>query len=466
MRACSVFLIRNFGNLMTQQQKQYDIVIIGGGISGAAQAYALAQYTDVKRVALIEKEPEAGSVNTHATNNSQTLHEGDIETNYTIEKARAVQHKAWFTRSYLERKRDASLYEKGPKMVLGVGAHEVQFLEERFSAFKEDFPTLEKIGAAALAIREPHIMAGRSVEEEIIALYNPDGITVNYGKLATTLLNDARAQFARDPSRTLDVFLGSSVQDIMKSDGGYVVAANTVTLGARFLSVAAGAHSMYFAKRMGIDAAKHLSLMLVAGNFYYTPKLLTSKVYTVQNPKLPFSAVHGDPDILHDDLTRYGPTTRLVMTLERHRLGTVLDFFTTIRPFVKTLLANLRIVLDPDLLLYVIRHNVLFPMPIVGRWLFAREIKKIIPLLDTRTVTLARGQGGVRPQIIDTASPTPLNFGDAKLRAPNALFNITPSPGATTGMYNGLVDVEGMAKALGARFFASQVESDFGRALR
>ena len=32
------------------------------------------------------------------------------------------------------------------------------------------------------------------------------------------------------------------------------------------------------------------------------------KVYMVQNDKLPFAALHGDPDILKNGKTRFGPT--------------------------------------------------------------------------------------------------------------------------------------------------------------
>ncbi|MCR8696735.1 malate:quinone oxidoreductase, partial [Campylobacter sp. RM19073] len=37
------------------KEKHYEVVIIGGGISGGALLYELARYTDVKSIALIEK---------------------------------------------------------------------------------------------------------------------------------------------------------------------------------------------------------------------------------------------------------------------------------------------------------------------------------------------------------------------------------------------------------------------------
>ena len=35
--------------------KNYDVIIIGGGVSGTALLYTLNKFTDIKSVALIEK---------------------------------------------------------------------------------------------------------------------------------------------------------------------------------------------------------------------------------------------------------------------------------------------------------------------------------------------------------------------------------------------------------------------------
>ena len=76
----------------------YDLMIVGAGVSGAAQFFTAGKYTNIGKVALIEKESSAGMVNSSSENNSQTLHEGDIETNYSLEKAKIVQYKSFFTR--------------------------------------------------------------------------------------------------------------------------------------------------------------------------------------------------------------------------------------------------------------------------------------------------------------------------------------------------------------------------------
>lgn len=452
-----------------EETKHYDLVIIGAGVSGAAQAYAAAKYTNISSVAVIEKESKAGMINSAAWNNSQTLHEGDIETNYNLEKATAVQHKSSFTRAYLEKNksdRHGKLYVKSPKMVLGVGADEVAFLDERHKTFSELFPGLKKLGREELVVREPKLLEGRATSEEILGLYNEDGLTIDYGQLAETLLDDAQNIFALDRDKHFDIRFNTKVNTIKKIDEGFVITVSGQKITAKYLSVCAGAHSMYFAKKLGLKDVATTSLLLVAGNFYYTPKFLNAKVYTVQNPKLPFSAVHGDPDILNlDTKTRYGPTTRVVVQLERHRWNTFFEYLSTISPLLGSLLAYTRIMFDPEFFFYAFKHNVLFLIPGLGNYLFVREARKIIPTMKLSDIVRAKGQGGVRPQIVKTTEKQPLNLGEAKLNAHRIRFNVTPSPGATTCVFNGLSDIRAIANELGFEFYDQAVAADFGKSV-
>ena len=57
---------------------KYDVIIVGGGVSGTALLYTMSKYTDVKSICLIEKYKDFGLVNSASTMNSQTLHFGDI----------------------------------------------------------------------------------------------------------------------------------------------------------------------------------------------------------------------------------------------------------------------------------------------------------------------------------------------------------------------------------------------------
>jgi malate dehydrogenase (quinone) len=65
---------------------EYEVLIIGGGISGGTLLYNLALHSDVQSMCLIEKYDRLDPLNSNAHSNSQTLHCGDIETNTIARK--------------------------------------------------------------------------------------------------------------------------------------------------------------------------------------------------------------------------------------------------------------------------------------------------------------------------------------------------------------------------------------------
>ena len=127
----------------------YDVLIVGGGVVGTALLYTLSKYTDIKNIGLIEKYSDFGLVNSASYNNSQTLHFGDIETNYSIDKAKSVKRMADMVMKYLESEKLAGtrlkLFSKYSKMVLAVGRNQVEDLRKRYPAFSELFPHLRMI---------------------------------------------------------------------------------------------------------------------------------------------------------------------------------------------------------------------------------------------------------------------------------------------------------------------------------
>jgi malate dehydrogenase (quinone) len=131
------------------QETQYDLLIIGAGVSGSALMYLAAQYSDIQRICVIEKYAAPARVNSLSSNNSQTLHCGDIETNYTLEKALKVQRAAGMLRNYATAQPDAHhIIFKYPKMVLGVGAEECKKLRDRFRGFWSPLPESKITGEA------------------------------------------------------------------------------------------------------------------------------------------------------------------------------------------------------------------------------------------------------------------------------------------------------------------------------
>lgn len=430
--------------------KEYDVIIIGAGVMGAACAYMLTNYTSAKNVLVLEKETKAGAINSLVTNNSQTLHEGDIETNYSLKKAQEVQAQARYTRAYVKKKNNPKLSLKGPKMILGVGEQEVATLEKRYDDFKKTFPTLKKFYNKELAQKEPKIVEGRKPQTPLLALYNEDGLTINYGLLAQELIQDSTAK----------THYQERVKKIKQTTTGYLVTTNKQTYKTKSLITAAGAHSLLYAKRLGYGL--EYSLLLVAGNFYYTPKYLTAKTYTLQDPDLPFAAVHGDPDITNNDKNRYGPTTNIVFKLERRKPSTFFEFLQSVGLGYKLLRAYAKILLNKKFFLYAFEHNILYQIPYFGNRRFVRGARKIIPTLQYDELTFAKGQGGVRPQLVDlNKKGWPLNMGSACIEGEKALFIVTPSPGASISIASAITYTKKIVADIGETFNQEKLDKDY-----
>jgi len=419
----------------------YDLVIVGGGISGASLLYTTAKFTDIDSIALIEKESELASINSHHTNNSQTLHFGDIETNYTLEKARDVKEGAELLAGYLEgHDSDREMHAKRSKMVLGVGEEEVAELEKRYDeeGFGDLFPKLRPIERDEIANIEPKVVDGRDPDTELLALQTPDGYVVDYGETTRSFVSEA----AEEPD--VDVYTGTAVTDITPTVGGYTLETTDGRFDCDATVVAAGCHSLQMAKELGYGEEK--VLLPVAGSFFLADDLLNGKVYTLQMKKLPFAAVHGDADVHDASITRFGPTAKLVPTLERGRLSTTKDFLDVFGLNVAAFHSYANILSDRVLLPYVLR-NLLYDLPEVGRRQFLPHVQKVVPSVDLDDIERASGYGGVRPQIVDTNEKS-LDMGEAKIIGDDIIFNITPSPGASTCLKNAMRDTRTLLEFL------------------
>ena len=414
----------------------YEVVIIGGGVCGTALLYTLSNYTNVKSIALIEKEADIALVNSFTNSNSQTLHFGDIETNYTLNKAQKVNEGASLVKNYLLTKdRQQQIYTKYHKMVLGVGREQVDKLKDRYQKFKQLFPDLKLLNRTEIAEKEPKVLVRRDPDEEIIALFTDEGYTVDFNRLAKSFVDNSSTD------SNIDLLLNTKVKKIVAGEL-YQIETDNKTVRAKVVLVAAGAHSLLFAKSLGYGL--NYALLSVAGSFYFAPKLLNGKVYTVQRQKLPFAAIHGDPEVHDRTIARFGPTAKVLPMLERHKYGSIIEYFQTAGLSLKAIASFLKILSDPIIFKYI-ALNFCYDFPIIGKRLFIKEVKKIIPAIALKDLTYAKGYGGVRPQIVNLDTQA-LEMGEAKIIGDKIIFNITPSPGASTCLQNALEDT---ARAIG-----------------
>lgn len=440
---------------------QYDLLIIGAGISGTALLYMAARYTDIDNIGIIEKYAAPSRVNSLSSNNSQTLHCGDIETNYSLDKALKVQKAARMLANYCLAQPDRDhLIFKYPKMVLGVGEKECQALRQRFEALSPHYPALRLLEKKDIAQIEPAVTTGRDGhlrDEPLVALGSTDEYTaVDFGAASRSFLRRARAV----PGKQVDVHYNENVGRIVVEDDGFRVETDTTCYQTRSLVVCAGGHSLKLAQDLGYGL--EYSCLPVAGSYYFTPQILNGKVYTVQNDKLPFAAIHGDPDVMVPGKTRFGPTALILPILERYNYRTMPDFFRVFRFDRQVARVLWELFSVPDIRNYMLK-NILFEIPVIRKLLFLRDARKIVPSMRYRDLSFARKFGGIRPQLIDKPNAR-LLMGEAKIDTGNgAIFNMTPSPGGTSCLDNAEKDIRTLARYLGATIDEAGLERDLYR---
>lgn len=438
---------------MTTTITKTDVAIIGGGISGTALLYLLARYTDLQNLCLLEKYDKIASLNSNATHNSQTLHCGDIETNYTLEKAIEVQASANMVVRYVSQlPANENILFKFPKMVLGVGEQECESLRQRYEIFKEQFPNIRLFEGEDIARIEPSVMHER--KEPVVGMGVENEYTaVNFNALANSFVEQAQSVTGKQ----IDIKLGTQVKTIKQVNDGFQLQTNQGMIEARFVVVSAGGHSLLFAQQMGYGM--NYSCLPMAGSFYYTPNVLNGKVYTIQNDKLPFAAIHGDPDVLVEGKTRFGPTALILPMLERYNLKTVPEFFKVLHLDRKVLKVFWDLFKVSDIRNYIFK-NMLFEVPLIRRHLFLKDARKIVPTMKLADLTFAKKVGGIRPVMIDKEKCV-LHLGEAKINpGTGIIFNMTPSPGATSCLGNAMQDVEAIAAYLGCQYDGEKLQQD------
>lgn len=437
------------------KQKQYEVAIVGGGIVGSALLYTLSNYTNVKSIALIEKHSSPASLNSNSTSNSQTLHFGDVETNYTKEKAGQTSSAARLILGYSSR---FGLFKKGAisrcqKLLLAVGENEISYAENWYESFaKHMFKGLREISSKELSKLEPNVVRGRPYEEKISAYLSDTGYMADFGTISHSFINNAMH------SKKAEIKLNMEINSISEEGDGYKLSDGETEIHCRFVVFAAGPYSLYFAKSLGI--AENLSIIATGGGFFISKKVLNGKVYRVQKGKIPFAAVHGDPDINNGAVTRFGPVIYLPLGMEKGALQ-ISDYATTSGK-LKFLSVSADI-LGKYNLYGLMSRNMLYSVPILGKELFLRnEATRIVPSLKYGDLSAASGYGGISPRIVDLKKHV-LNIGEEKIRKGGAIFNISPSPGASSSLAIAESDAKYICNYLGKEFHEDRFNKELSK---
>ncbi len=438
----------------------YDLVIVWWGVTGTALLYTMAKYSSISRMAIIEKDKEVGLGNSANWMNSQTLHDGSIETNYSFAKAKIVKGCVQTVKNYVTKTQEkyptTRLYHLQNKMVIAVWDQEVAALTERFEQIKSLYSDISFLHGDQIATIEPNVMKARPAYEPIVAVSSPYGYAIDFWAVSASFVEEAKHY----TNKKIDVLTGTEVMHIEKKHDYYIVTLNTgVELRSKTIVVSAGGYTPYIAQQLWY--AQDISILSIAWNFYLSnKKLLNGKVYTMQKPKLPFAAVHGDADVHDADQTRFGPTAKGIMMLERYNWKSIIPYFSVFGLFKWWSYKTLFSILSDITIIAFLARNFVYELPYIGKgWFVQQEVRKVVPSAQYDDISLAPWYGWTRPQILDTKNGK-MDLGEARIQGDHIIFNITPSPGASTCLGNAYRDGIALAQWLDIDFDTEAYKKD------
>lgn len=400
--------------------KEYDVVVVGGGIIGLATAMKLkAEKYPRWRVAVVEKDSElAGHQTGH---NSGVIHSG-IYYRSDSQKARFCVSGVKSLLQFCDE--NEIEYDQCGKVIVATNESEVgrlQNLHERGLA--NGVEGLEMIGPERLKELEPHVAGVR-------ALWAPSTGIINYRNVAWVYA--MRFQQAGG-----DVFTNAPVHRIDRYQDGLVLQTSNGALRAKHLINCAGLYADRVARMMGEKV--DVRIIPFRGEYYTlrpeSQHLVSGLVYPVPDPRFPFLGVHYTRNI-HGQVEA-GPNAVLALKREGYRkrdvdLGELWETL-TYPGFWKMSMRYWRMGLGELHRSY-------------SKKVFVRDLQRLIP--EIRDADLAPGGAGVRAQAVSRSGALLDDFSIIRGREAVHVLN-APSPGATSSLAIGDYIAELAAEAFG-----------------
>ncbi|MFA6599647.1 MAG: L-2-hydroxyglutarate oxidase [Candidatus Omnitrophota bacterium] len=346
--------------------KNYDYVIVGGGIIGTSIARALAVKKKGAKIALFEKEPRLGM---HASGrNSGVIHSGINQKSGTL-KARFCLEGSRLLREYC-RMHQVPMVECGT-LVVGRNERERGILETLLELGRAcSVPGITLLSGEELRRREPRA-AGEA------ALLSPTGATVDSMALLEAVAEEGG-------SWGVDFRFSSQV---LHAEPGRVQTASE-SFGAAHVINCAGLYADKIAHQMGAGAG--YSIIPFRGEYMEVKHCpVNTMIYQPPDLRFPFLSIHLTRET--DGRVLAGPSAILAFGREAYDKQWVLPELAEI----VTNLALWKLMTRPDFL-KLCADNFLIS---VSRRHFFSQIKGL--LADPAGVEIVPARSGIRAQMID-----------------------------------------------------------------
>jgi L-2-hydroxyglutarate oxidase len=259
-------------------KESFDVIIVGGGIVGAATMYRLQErYPDLS-ILLIEKEKALAD---HQTgNNSGVIHSGLYYKPGSYKAKNCVQGRRQLVQFAKEH---GVKHDVCGKVVVATEDEEVSRLQGIFDrGVQNEIEGIEKIDAARIKEIEPFCSGIAGIWVPCTGIIDFRGATEKFCELA----------LAANPRNT--VKLGEKVLDVDQQDTESLVKTDKNTYSAGHVIFCGGLQSDRLAKNDGVDAKERI--VGFRGDYYELTEQAMHKVknliYPVPDPRFPFLGVH------------------------------------------------------------------------------------------------------------------------------------------------------------------------------
>ena len=384
----------------------YDVIVVGGGIVGAATFYKMQKIFPDKKMLLIDKMDKLAD---HQTgNNSGVIHSGLYYKPGSLKADNCVRGRRELVKFAEEYNVPHNVCGK---VVVAADESEMSRLEKIYRIGKQnEIEGLEKISVDQLAEIEPHCKG-------VGALWVPCTGIIDF-RAAT----EKMVEVAQGIQGQSNVHLGEEVLDFETEGNGTVVITNKGKYRADKLIVCGGLQADRLARKDGVKLRERV--VGFRGDYYelndHAKHKVRNLIYPVPNPDFPFLGVHFTR--MTNGEIECGPNA--VFTFKREGYGKT-DF-------------NLKDTIDAlgysgtwKLFFNNISFGINEYRRAFSKRLFLKTLQRLVPSLTMDDIR--PGRSGVRAMLLNTAGDTRDDFRiettDRSIHVLNA-----PSPAATASL--------------------------------
>jgi len=262
-------------------EPHFDVVVVGGGIVGAATARELSGRHPHLSLAIVEKESRMGAH--QSGHNSGVIHAGIF---YKPGSLKAKLCVAGMHQSYSYLESEGIPYKKSGKLIVAVEERELENLAELHRrAQLNNVPEILMLDAKQIREIEPHCKG-------LAALWSPWTGIVDWGLVTQ--------HFATNfTDRGGKIFLNSEVVKFESNSGEYPVRIRTKdsSIVCRYVLTCAGLQSDRMAVLTGCSANPRILPFRGEYLLLHPSKrhLVKTNIYPVPDPRFPFLGVHFTP---------------------------------------------------------------------------------------------------------------------------------------------------------------------------